>query len=310
MRIMSSSSVLCRCAALLLLLSCQLAHAQISVHDSRGVQSLAQIPTRAAVLDWNLLEQVIELGVTPVAATDTSSYQDWVVKPAIPAATVDVGTRSEPNLEQLAAQQPDVIIISQTQEDLLPRLQQIAPVLVYRNFSAQDHQAQVAITHFRQLAQVFGKSAQAEQKLQAMDARFKVLKQSLLQAFHGHLPHVVVMRFANTTSTFIYTQNSMAAYVLKQLGLTAAISLPPAQWGITQKPLTTLHTLTHAYVLYILPFNQEKKLQHSILWRAMPFVRNQHIHSVDSVWSYGGAISLQYTAEAITKALLAVAPQS
>ncbi len=70
----------------LLVSSVSSALAAISVTDSLGQHTLAAVPQRAAVLDWDLMEQVIELGVAPVAVTDAESYRDWVVKPAIPAS--------------------------------------------------------------------------------------------------------------------------------------------------------------------------------------------------------------------------------
>ncbi len=55
---------------------------------------------------------------------------------------------------------------------------------------------------------------------------------------------------------------------------------------------------------------KRKKCKKSVLWRAMPFVQAGRVNSVRPVWSYGGAMSLRYSAEAITESLLAVAPQS
>ncbi|EKO3387350.1 iron-siderophore ABC transporter substrate-binding protein [Vibrio fluvialis] len=284
--------------------------AAIEVSDSLGQQTLNAVPQRAAVLDWSLLEQVIELGVTPIAVTDADSYRDWVVKPAIPASAENVGTRGEPNLEKIAALKPDIILITGSQRDLKPRLEQIAPVLLYTNFSANDAQAEVAITQFKQLAQVFGQQALAEQKLAMMDQRFAELKAELNAHFGSPLPRTLVMRFADTKSTFIYTQDSMAFYVVEKLGLTPALVEAPQQWGIVQKPIADLRNVRDGYVLYIEPFNEEKKLKNSVLWKAMPFVRQQHVNSVESVWSYGGAMSLLYTAEAITASLLEMAPAS
>ncbi|MBO0215477.1 iron-siderophore ABC transporter substrate-binding protein [Vibrio sp. Vb2880] len=294
----------------LLVSSVSSALAAISVTDSLGQHTLAAVPQRAAVLDWDLMEQVIELGVAPVAVTDAESYRDWVVKPAIPASAENVGTRGEPNLERIAALEPDIILITGSQRDLKPRLEQIAPVLLYTNFSARDAQAEVAIAQFQQLAQVFGKQAVAAQKLAFMERRFAELNAQLKAHFGAMLPPTLVMRFADTKSTFIYTQGSMAYYVVEKLGLTPAMAEAPKQWGIVQKPITDLRHIRDGYVLYIEPFSDEKKLKNSVLWKAMPFVRQQHVNSVASVWSYGGAMSLMYTAEAITASLLDMAPAS
>ncbi len=286
------------------------AWANLTVTDSIGDHELTGIPKRAAVLDWSLMEQVIELGVLPIAVTDADSYRDWVVKPAIPQQAENVGTRAEPNLEKIAALKPDIILITGSQKDLKPRLEQIAPVLLYTNFSASDAQADVAIQQFKQLAHVFGKEALADKKLAQMDQRFTELRKQLSTHFGTPLPETLVMRFADTKSTFIYTQDSMAYYVVQRLGLKPAMVEPPKQWGIVQKPLSDLRNIQDGFVLYIEPFNEEKKLKSSVLWKAMPFVRKQHVNSVASVWSYGGAMSLMYTAEAITDSLLEMAPTS
>lgn len=143
-----------------------------------------------------------------------------------------------------------------------------------------------------------------------MDQRFAELKAELNAHFGSPLPRTLVMRFADTKSTFIYTQDSMAFYVVEKLGLTPALVEAPQQWGIVQKPIADLRNVRDGYVLYIEPFNEEKKLKNSVLWKAMPFVRQQHVNSVESVWSYGGAMSLLYTAEAITASLLEMAPAS
>ncbi|MDE1515898.1 iron-siderophore ABC transporter substrate-binding protein [Vibrio sp. dsl-7] len=283
--------------------------AQIVITDSQGEQRFANVPQRVVVLNWDLLEQVLELGVEPVGAPELSSYAQWVVQPALPHSVQDIGTRNEPNLEKIAALQPDVILAAGPQQDLLPMLGRIAPVLYLPNFAEQDNAAQVAIAHFTTLATLFGQQSLAEQKLQAMQARFAELKASLQQAFGESLPAVVPMRFANPTSVFLYTENSTPHYVVEQLGLSVALPQPAKEWGIVQKRLSDLQHVEHGYVLYFLPFAEEKKVQQSLLWRAMPFVQAGQVNSVRAVWSYGGAMSLRYSAEAITESLLAVAPQ-
>ncbi|WP_395755178.1 ABC transporter substrate-binding protein [Edwardsiella ictaluri] len=281
----------------------------LTVSDSRGTHQLPAVPTRAVVLDWDLLEQTIELGVTPLAATDLDSYREWVAQPPIPAQTQSVGSREEPNLERIAALKPDVILASEMQQALLPRLMQIAPVLYYTNFSAADDHAAVAIAQFRQLAQAFGREAIAEQKLAAMQARFQHLSRVLRAAFQGQLPAVTVMRFASTTSTYLYTTNSMPVYVLRQLGISPALTPPPARWGIVRQPIAGLQRVGQGYVLYFLPFHDAARLDAMRLWQAMPFVRGQRVSAVRPVWSYGGAMSLQYAAEAMAESLMALAAQ-
>ncbi len=284
--------------------------ASITIQDSRGEQVFSESPQRVVVLNWDLLEQVIELGVTPVGAPNLPSYSEWVVQPAVPEGVEDIGTRAEPNFDKISALNPDVIIVASPQKDLIPALERIAPVVYLSNFEQRDQAAEVAIEQFKTLATLFEKQEFAEQKLQAMEARFQQLIGKLQAAFGEQLPQVVTLRFSSTTAVYLYGENSGTQYVQNQLGLIAALPQPAAQWGIIQKRLNELQNVKDGYVLYILPFPHEDKLNKSMLWKAMPFVRKGHVNSVRSVWSYGGAMSLLYTAEAITDALLEVAPKS
>lgn len=282
-------------------------YAQIDIVDARGKQSFATAPQRVVVLNWDLLEQVLELDVTPIAAPNLSGYREWVVKPAIPAPVEDIGTRAEPNLERLAALKPDVIIAASPQKDLLTSLETIAPVVYLPNFSAEDNSAEAAISHFVTLAKLLDKEALAQAKLNQMDAEFARLKQSIEHVF-PEMPKVLPLRFSNPTTVFLFTQNSTTDYVVKKLGLTNAMPQPAAQWGITQQRFQILQHADDAYVFYILPFPQMSKLSNSVLWKAMPFVRAGRVAPMEAVWSYGGAMSMQYTARALTRSLLDIAP--
>lgn len=282
---------------------------QMAYAESDTVEKSRNLPQRVIVLDWDLLEQILSLDVIPVGATEIAGYNQWVTHPIAPDSIQEVGMRAEPNLEKIASLTPDLILASSSQQDLLPVLNTIAPVVYLPNFSRQDNAAEVALSHFKTLATLLGKEALAQQKLAEMDANFVLLKSKLKSAFVT-LPQVDVIRFSTLTSVFLYTENSTTQYVLNKLGLKSAILLPSQAWGIDQRRMNILQPITQGYVLYMLPFPEENKLQSSRLWQAMPFIQNGHFHSVKPVWNYGGVTSLTLMAEAITESLLNVAPNN
>ncbi|ARV74171.1 iron-siderophore ABC transporter substrate-binding protein [Vibrio campbellii] len=285
------------------------AMADYQVEDSEGVKTIKAQPVRVAALNWDIAEQVIELGVTPVAVPDIAGYSDWVVQPAIPEGVADIGTRTEPNFSALKKLNPDVILIASPQKDLQERLSEIAPVFYYQTYSEQHSNAAAAIENFKKIAQLLGKEEQANNKLAAMDARIAVLKAELAKAYPGDKPKVTSFRFASTTSVYIYGDNSIPQYALEQLGFENAMDLPASQWGISQKRMTELKKVKNGIALYFEPFPYQDKLNQSPIWKSMPFVRNGQFSPVEASWSYGGAMSILYNAEAMAQSLFTLAEQ-
>ncbi|MGO2305163.1 MAG: iron-siderophore ABC transporter substrate-binding protein [Providencia sp.] len=292
---------------LLSLLFSSQSFAEITINDDRGTQTFITSPERIVVLDWDLLEQVLSLDIIPVGATEINSYNQWVVMPEAPKSIDEVGTRAEPNLEKIASLKPDVILATSAQQDLIPLLQRIAPVVYLTNFSAQDDAAIVAIRHFKTLATLFNKQQQAEKQLAQLDKQFELLRAKLAQVYPNNT-EVTVIRFSTLTSVFLPTENASINYVLQRLGLKPAVKLPARPWGITQRRINELSRIDDGYVLFLRPFPDEKKLADARLWQAMPFVRNNQVNGVIPVWNYGGVYSLQRMAQAITDSLLEIAP--
>uniref|UniRef100_UPI0006ACAFF7 iron-siderophore ABC transporter substrate-binding protein n=1 Tax=Vibrio parahaemolyticus TaxID=670 RepID=UPI0006ACAFF7 len=284
------------------------ANADITVHDAYGAVTFEQVPQRVVVLNWDILEQVLALDIEPIAAPNLPGYRQWVVNPYAPESIEDIGTRAEPNLEKIASLKPDVILAASPQQDLIPLLRQIAPVVYLPNFSQNEAAAQTAIKHFRTLGALFDKQELAEQKLAKLNDSFKQLRDKIRQHYSAPLD-VLVMRFSTPNSVLLSTENSTTDYVVEQLGLTNPIKVSARAWGIKQDRINRLQNLEQSYVLYVQPFPQESKLNSSPLWQAMPFVKKQRVNSVRAVWAYGGAMSLQYMAEAITDSLIELAPK-
>ncbi|MGP8306098.1 iron-siderophore ABC transporter substrate-binding protein [Vibrio sp. YIC-376] len=282
--------------------------AAITITDAYGTHTFEQAPQRVIALNWDILEQVLALDVEPVAAPNLPGYRQWVVNPYAPESIEDIGTRAEPNLEKIASLNPDVILAASPQQDLIPLLKQIAPVIYLPNFSGKEEAADTAIRHFRTLGKLFEKQPLAEEKLTALFRSFEQMRSRIYQHYPEQL-EVLVMRFSTPNSVFLATENSTTDYVVEQLGLNSPIKEPARAWGIKQDRINRLQDLKDSYILYVQPFPQEKKLKDSPLWQAMPFVKEQRVNSVRAVWAYGGAMSLQYMAEAITDSLIELAPK-
>lgn len=295
-----------RCLLFTLIYSSQ-SFASIVITDDLKKHEFEIQPKRVITLSWELTEQLIELSVPIIGASDIDGYHQWVAKPKVPTIVEDLGSRAEPNLEKIAQLKPDLILINDNQKPFINRLKKIAPVLYFKTFSIDHQNALKAISTFKKLGVFFNKEDVAEKKIFDMQRTFKDLSIKLKKAFHNKLPKVTSIRFASTSSVYIYGANSMSEYVLIQLGLEPALTLPSSQWGLHQKRLLELSKIQQGSVLYFEPFNQWDKLKSSRLWKAMPVVRNNHVAGVSPTWTYGGAISLKYLAENMTLSLLKIA---
>ncbi|ADZ93200.1 ABC transporter substrate-binding protein [Marinomonas mediterranea] len=294
--------------ALLLFMSSPTSLFAVTMMDQYGESVFESAPKRIAALSWELAEDLVELGVTPLAMPEIEGYSEWVVRPAISDTTEDIGSRAEPNLEKLTALQPDVIVITPTLLDLRERLSDIAPVLVFDTYRKDHNNMDAADKTFLQLGRLVGREEIAQQRLVEREQLFQNLTSKLRTKFGEQLPEVTTVRFASTSSVWVYGDNAMPTYVLERLGLKNGFSLPVTQWGVTQIRIKKLNAIKEGYLLYFEPFHQQQKLERSLLWKAMPFVRHGKVNAIRSTWTYGGAMSLGYLAQALTDSLLDIAP--
>lgn len=78
----------------------------------RGAQAASFDPQRIVALEWLPAELLLALGVTPYGVADIPNYNLWVNEPALPSSVIDVGLRTEPNLELLTQMKPSFIVWS------------------------------------------------------------------------------------------------------------------------------------------------------------------------------------------------------
>jgi iron complex transport system substrate-binding protein len=297
-----------RALSFLLLLPAFAAAEPVRITDSRGPQTVPAPPGRVVALSWSLAEQVLALGVEPVAIADPEGYRRWVARPELPQGVVGVGLRQEPNHERIAELEPDVILASDEQIAFADALSRIAPVVHFDAFSPDHDNAAAADRIFREVAALLGRADRAEAALAARDRRISALRDRLAERFGETPPPVTVIRLIDTARVAVYGANSTPVAALRALGLESGVSLPPSTWGLTMQRIAELGRIEEGHVLHIRPFPGEEALFARPLWQAMPFVRAGRFHALPPVWTYGGAMSIGYLAEEIAAALLAADP--
>lgn len=289
-------------AALLLFLGLTgQASAEVSIEDRDGTRRFDAPPERVVTLDWALTEQVLDLGVTPVGAPELALYRDWVGEPEVPEGVADVGLRTEPNLERIAALEPDVILASDLDPAQAQTLSRIAPLVVFDAWSAEHDNVVAARDIYLRLAGLVDREATARERLDAMETRLDEIAARIAAL---DLPdRATIVRLNDETTVWIYGDNSVPVYTLARLGLTSEIDLPTTRWGVTQRPLADLAAVETGMLLAIRPHMSGIAAMEGPLWHALPAVRADRFAEVPRVWSYGGILSVERHAEAMLDAL-------
>ncbi|MDT7845621.1 iron-siderophore ABC transporter substrate-binding protein [Streptomyces justiciae] len=109
-----------------------------TVTHFEGETTLRTEPKKIAVLSTGQLDDLLTLGVVPTATTraDNAGLVPDYLADAFPkdkaklAEMTDAGTRQAPNLESLAAAEPDLILANDSLGDLYPKLSKIAPTVI------------------------------------------------------------------------------------------------------------------------------------------------------------------------------------
>ena len=285
------------------------ANADITITDSRGEQTFDSVPERVVALNWSMAENLVELGIDPVGVADAAGYRKWVVQPSLPESVVNVGKRSEPNMERIASLEPDVIVLSTDQAGLANKMSQVAPVVFFDAFRGDHSNAEKAREIFLQLGRLLQREDQARHKLAMLEARFIWLRGRLRDHFSGERPEVTSVGFASPTVVRVFGKNAMPWYVLRQLGFESAMHQSRTQWGQTQREVADLNRIDREDVLlYFRPTVLAGDLLEKPLWNALSVVRAGRAAPVAPTWVYGGAMSLRYLAENMTDALLTIEP--
>lgn len=104
------------------------------VAHAMGVSMVSAQPSRVVVLDTQELDAAVSLGVTPVGSTRASVSEElpsFLRGKVAPGSVRVVGTIQDPDLEAIAALQPDLILSSKLRhEKIYPQLQAIAPTVL------------------------------------------------------------------------------------------------------------------------------------------------------------------------------------
>ncbi|MGV1793351.1 ABC transporter substrate-binding protein [Rhizobium sp. A37_96] len=254
-------------------------------------------------LNWAISETLYALGITPIAAAETASYDLVVGQPRTPAATVDVGLQGAPNFEYIAQLSPDIILIQTWQESLRAPLERCAPVETIGIHTGEGDVYQHACDAVRKIGALTGRAAESEAFLAGVEARFASLRKNVQARSVAPLYLVQMIDDNNLT---VFSRGSLFDAALSKLGLINAWQGEPTLlWGGSVVGIEQLAADPKAGIMLIDSpgLAPEEALTKSPLWATLPAVRSGRFTRIPSYWGFGALPTSVRFAETVASSL-------
>ena len=266
-----------------------------------SAQAAAVDPKRIVALEWLPVELLLALGITPYGVADVPNYRLWVNQPPLPDSVIDVGLRTEPNLELLTEMKPSFMVWSAGYGPAPEKLARIAPG---RGFSFSDGKKPLAVARqsLQEMAQLLNLQTSAEGHLAHYDSVIASLKPRFIQ--RGARP-VLLISLLDSRHMLVFGPNSLFQEVLDEYGIPNAWQGETNFWGSTAVGIDRLAAYKDVDVLCFDHGNDKEMdaLMSTPLWQAMPFVRAGRFQRVPAVWFYGATLSAMHFARILDTAL-------
>jgi iron complex transport system substrate-binding protein len=255
-----------------------------TVTHAMGTTEVPANPQRVVVLDMGEMDMALALGVQPVGAalyTADQQFADYLREEI--GEWTRVGTVEEPDLEAIAALQPDLILSNKLRhEDRYETLSRIAPT-VFAESLGVDWKAS-----FEVVGRALGKEAEQQEVMAEYERRIAAFQEAMADRLAN--THVTVVR-SFPDHIRLYMKASFIGTVLEDAGLPR----PPAQdKDIFMEEISAerIRDLA-ADVIFTLYYNRAQGEQLSTLtsnplWDQLAAVQAGQVYEMDdAVWGTG-----------------------
>ncbi|WP_246067001.1 ABC transporter substrate-binding protein [Paenibacillus koleovorans] len=287
-----------------------------TIKHALGTTEIKGTVKRVVALEWSFTEAFLAVGVQPVGVADIKGFNTWVgsIPKKIDASVVDVGTRTEPNLEAIAALKPDLIVSTDSRiKSSYEALSKIAPTLAYNPYPAEGetvNQYDVMVSTFKAMADLVGKQAEADKVLADMQKSFDDSKAKLKAKGKEGAEFAITQAFSQQNAAVLrmFTDNSMLVQILNRMGLKNTFKSSKFELnGFSTTSVEALPAVQNANFIYVVQDNDDifaNQLKDNAVWKGLTFVKENRTYKLPgSTWTFGGPLSAQVIANLITDAM-------
>lgn len=285
---------------------------EIVIEHALGTSTFKEAPKRVVALEWNLVEELLALDVQPVGVADIEGFNKWVkISKSLDQNAVDVGTRQEPNLEEIAKLKPDVILSLVNHENIKAELEKIAPTVFY-NTTTEEATKDLyldTINSFERTAKLLNKEKEAETTIQQLEQKYSEAKKEIEQLNLPTKEFLFTQAYTmNQAPIFrLFTKNSMVSHVLEQVGLENVIKdQTEAEWGFFEANVEGVSKYQNAIFLHVVQKDDPlfDNMKNNKAWNELSFVKNNQLYDIGGdTWTFGGVLSAETLVDNLLKAL-------
>ncbi|WP_306232805.1 iron-siderophore ABC transporter substrate-binding protein [Agrococcus beijingensis] len=289
----------------------------VTVTDARGVE--VEIPAGVedvVALEWVAVEHLQTVGIVPVGVADAAGYVDWSGTGApLEGEPTDVGTRTEPSIDAIAALAPGLIVaVAGRDEGAYADLEAVAPVLVLQGADAADPIGTM-LADLRLTAEATGTADAAETAIGEFQAHLDEVEDQVEEAGLTGTPLAHMDGYENGGQVEIrpYAKGALLPAVLEEVGFTNAWpGEGDPQYGLGISDVEGLTALPDdAQIIYMTVGERDvftEQLATNAIWTGLPTVQAGKVHRLpDGIWLFGGVSSMTAYVDAVV-ASLAPAP--
>ncbi|MFB9277090.1 ABC transporter substrate-binding protein [Cohnella cellulosilytica] len=274
----------------------------VTLTHMKGEYTLDKKPEVIAVLDTKFVDQLIALDEQP-AGSVTAAGSDTDFPEYLSDRLGDVkvlGTRDEPNLEALVALNPDLILMTDFQEQVYDSVSKVAPTIVLDFY--EDWRATLET-----MGKITGKPAEAQAVQQAYEEKTAKLREQLAAKLGDGTVALIRPR---TEGIRVHTsQHRTGSILYTDLGLKVPESVAAVDDTAYEISLEAVPEIGADYYFLLsdaLFADAVKELESTKIWTSLEPVKNNRVYQVDStLWiAYYGPIANSLIIDQAAAALL------
>ncbi|TWT27520.1 ABC transporter substrate-binding protein [Planomicrobium sp. CPCC 101110] len=287
----------------------------VTITGTNGEVTLDAPAKKVVVLEWTYAEDLLAVGVQPAGMADIADYGNYVnIEPQLDETVADVGGRQEPNLEAIAAIEPDLIIgVSFRHDAMLADLEKIAPTVIFNPYPEDESidLYEEMETTFKEIAKAVDKTAEADQVLADLESEYEEKAAEIEAADLKTKDVILTLAYTGPQAPEIrvFTPNSMASIILERIGLNNVHQ--PDQFEIFGSSTFNVEGLVkyeNANYLYTVPDEDniyENQLKGNEVWENLAFVKEGRTYDLGAdTWLYGGPLSAKTLMNQITEVMV------